>query len=179
MKFEKFKIINLIKELIINIDKNLTNFPKREMELKNNIKNTSYNLLLTTYEANATENLEHKNELLNKTIAQVKYLDFLINLCYDKQIINGKRYIKFGEKLDDIIRYIIGWKKSINRVQLSGDDTFFDFWLASRNVNGNYDNANWGLFNINSDTLNENNLYNSNGNENNNNYYVRPVASIN
>ena len=36
-----------------------------------------------------------------------------IEYCYDKKIINSKRYIKFGEKLDDIIKYASGWKKSI------------------------------------------------------------------
>ena len=34
MKEDKFKIINLIKELIINIDRNLVNFPKRDIEYK-------------------------------------------------------------------------------------------------------------------------------------------------
>ena len=42
----------------------------------------------------------------------VKYLDFLINLCYDKNIINGKKYIKFGERLEMIIRYIVAWKNA-------------------------------------------------------------------
>ena len=35
MREEKFKIINFIRELIINIDKNLDNFPKKDIELKN------------------------------------------------------------------------------------------------------------------------------------------------
>lgn len=30
-----------------------------------------------------------------------------------KQIINNKRYIKFGESIDEIIKYLVGWKKSI------------------------------------------------------------------
>ena len=46
-------------------------------------------------------------------IAKVKVIDFLLNMCYDKQIINSKRYVKFGTKLDDIIKYASGWKKSI------------------------------------------------------------------
>ena len=33
----KFKIINLIKELIINIDRNLVNFLKRDIEYKKEI----------------------------------------------------------------------------------------------------------------------------------------------
>lgn len=35
----KFKIINLIKELIINIDKNLVNFPKKDIEYKKKLEN--------------------------------------------------------------------------------------------------------------------------------------------
>lgn len=116
MKYEKFKIANLVKELILNIDKNLTNFPRKEIELKNKIKETSYELLLIVYEGNVTTNVQRKVNLQEKAIANIKYLDFLINLCYDKQIINGKKYIKFGEKLDEIIRYIIAWKNS-NKIE--------------------------------------------------------------
>ena len=42
-----------------------------------------------------------------------KIIDFLVNLSYEKQIINNKRYIKFGESIDEIIKYLVGWKKSI------------------------------------------------------------------
>jgi len=112
MKVEKFKIANLIKELALNIDKNLTNFPKKEIELKHKIKEANYNLLLIVYEANTTTNNSRRVELQEKAIAIIKYLDFLINMCYDKQIINSKKYLKFGEKLDMIIRYIVAWKNS-------------------------------------------------------------------
>ena len=40
MKEDKFKIINLIKELIINIDRNLVNFPKKDIPVgKYNARN--------------------------------------------------------------------------------------------------------------------------------------------
>lgn len=112
MKVEKFKIANMVKELSVLIDNNLTNFPKKEIELKHKIKEANYNLLLIVYEGNTTINNERRIELQEKAIAMVKYLDFLINLCYDKQIINGKKYIKFGERLDMIIRYIVAWKNA-------------------------------------------------------------------
>lgn len=112
MKQDKFKITNLIKELIVNIDQNLLNFPKKEIELKHKIKESSYNLLLLTYEANNTSNIDKRVELQERCIAYVKYLDFLFNLCYDKQIINGKKYLKFGEKLNTIVRYIIAWRNA-------------------------------------------------------------------
>lgn len=112
MKNDKFKVANLVKDLILYIDKSFTNFPKKEIELKHKIKETSYNLLLIIYEANTSTNYNLKIELQQKAIAMIKYLDFLINLCYEKQIINGKKYIKFGEKLDLIIRYVTAWTNS-------------------------------------------------------------------
>ena len=35
MKIEKFKVINFIRELLIMIDKEMDNFPKKDIELKN------------------------------------------------------------------------------------------------------------------------------------------------
>ena len=45
MTKEKFKVINFIRELIIRIDKNLDNFPKKDIEIKNRIRNNGYDLL--------------------------------------------------------------------------------------------------------------------------------------
>ena len=93
MKKEKFVVINCIRELIVNIDKYLVNFPKRDIEIKQQISIISKEMLLLAYEANASENKEKRKDIQEKIIARLKYLDFLINLCYDKQIINGKRYL--------------------------------------------------------------------------------------
>ncbi len=111
MKEEKFKVINFIRELIVYVDKYLTNFPKKEIEIKNRIRNESFDLLELSYKANITSDNNKKILLLEDIIAKIKVIDFLLNLCYDKQIINNKRYIKFGEKLDDILKYTLGWKK--------------------------------------------------------------------
>ena len=113
MKEEKFKVINFIRELVIYIDKYLDNFPKKDIEIKNRIRNISYDLLELAYKANITK--ENKIEYINDIIAKIKVLVFLLNLCYDKEIINMKRYTKFGEKLDDILKYSIGWQKSISK----------------------------------------------------------------
>lgn len=112
MKQEKFQVINFIRELIIHIDNNLDNFPKKDIELKNRIRNNSYDLLEIAYKANNTEDQQEKIRLLEEIIAKIKVVDFLLNLCYDKKIINSKKYIKFGEKMDDILKYTIGWKKT-------------------------------------------------------------------
>lgn len=115
MKTEKFKVIQFIRELLIIIDKNMDNFPKKDIELKNRIRSNTYDLLETAYEANSIEDVNIKNQLLNKMIAKIKVIDFLLNLTYDKQIITEKKYYKLGNKLDDIIKYITGWKNTLKK----------------------------------------------------------------
>lgn len=115
MKEEKFKVINFIRELIINIDNELENFPKKDIEIKNRIRNNTYDLLEVAYYANNVSNVEKKITALEEAIAKIKVIDFLINLCYDKKIINSKKYYKLGEKSDDIVKYLIGWIKSLNK----------------------------------------------------------------
>ena len=60
MKEDKFKIINLIKELIINIDRNLVNFPKIDIEYKKEIRKCSYDLLLLAQEGNITSDINRR-----------------------------------------------------------------------------------------------------------------------
>lgn len=117
MKEEKFKIIQYIRELIINIDNNLENFPKKDIELKNRLRSNSYDILEVVYKANTIKDKSKKLDLLYDLIAKLKVIDFLINICYDKQIINSKRYIKFGEKIDDISKFVAGWMNSIAKEQ--------------------------------------------------------------
>ena len=73
MKYEKFKIVNLVKDLILNIDRNLVNFPKKEIELKHLIRENAYNLLLVVYEGNVTTNIEKRQDLQENAIAKLKY----------------------------------------------------------------------------------------------------------
>lgn len=113
IKEEKFKVIQFIRELIVYIENNLENFPRKDIELKNRLRNTSYDLLEIAYMANTNSNSENRIELLETLISKVKILDFLLNLCYDKAIINSKRYSKFGTKIDDIVKYTSGWLKSL------------------------------------------------------------------
>ena len=112
MKVESFKLIELVKELITDIDKYLINFPNKEIELKRKIKESAYELLLIAYEANVTTNTEKKINLQERGVALIKFIDFLISQCHEKQIINSKKYLRFGEKLENIVKYYSGWISS-------------------------------------------------------------------
>lgn len=113
MKEEKFKIIQFIRELIISINKELSNFPKKDIEIKNRIRTNSYDLLEISYEANATGDIRRKIELLEKSIAKIKVIDFLLDLSYENGLITNKKLLKLGLKMDDIIKYTSGWLKKI------------------------------------------------------------------
>jgi len=114
MKEEKFKVLQFIREFIVRTEKELESFPKKDVEIKQKIKNNSYELLEIIYEANLTENMDKKTDLLEKGIAKIKLIDFLINLSYDKELIPQKKYIKLSEKLDDIVKYISGLLKKVS-----------------------------------------------------------------
>ncbi len=70
-------------------------------------------MLELAYKANVSSNVNYKKSLLENLIAKIKVIDFLLNLCYEKEIINSKRYVKFGDKMDDILKYTLGWIKTI------------------------------------------------------------------
>ncbi len=114
MKEEKFKVIQFIREIIVRIDKEFDNFPKKDIEIKNRIRNNTYDLLEISYEANTTQDIEYKKTLLLKMIAKVKIIDFLLNLSYDKKLITEKKYYKLALALDDIVKYTSGWLKKIS-----------------------------------------------------------------
>lgn len=60
MKDEKFKVIDFIRKLIIKIDTELVNFPKKEIEIKNRIRTNTYDILELAYLANETKGIEEK-----------------------------------------------------------------------------------------------------------------------
>ena len=115
MQQEKFKILEFIRELVLAIDKELINFPKKEIEINSGIRDESFNLLEIAYEANTTFDVEFKKQLIVKIIAKVKLIDFLLNMAYDNKLITEKKYYKLGLRLGDIAKYSNSWLKNISR----------------------------------------------------------------
>ena len=113
VKEEKFKVIQFIREMVTIVDKQMENFPKKEIELKNRIRKNTYDILEIAHEANIIENIEKKKELVAKIIAKVKIIDFLLNLSWEKSLITQKKYLKISMKLDDIAKYSNGWINSL------------------------------------------------------------------
>ena len=116
MKKEKFKVIDFIREFIVRVDKELENYPKKDIEIKNRIRNNSYDLLEIAYEANSTVDIKDKERLIFKIIGKIKTIDFLLNLSYDNGLITAKKYYKLGQRIDDIAKFANGWASSLINV---------------------------------------------------------------
>ena len=115
MKEEKFKVIQFTRDLIVRVDLELENFPQKDIDIKIRIRNEGYNLLEILYKANTTNDNKYKIQLLDEAIVKIKIIDFLINLSYDKKLIPNKKYLKLGNIINDISKYLIGWRKNIEK----------------------------------------------------------------
>ena len=62
---------------------------------------------------NSTENIDKKVDLLQKILAKVKVIDFLLNLSFDREIITSKKYLKLANRIDDITKFTTGWLNTI------------------------------------------------------------------
>ena len=103
---------NLLKNLNY-FNKKVVYFPKKEIELKNRIKTNSFDILELSYETNSIEDVKTKIQLLQKVLAKIKVIDFLLNLSLDKEMITSKKYLKLANKIDDITKYTVGWVNSM------------------------------------------------------------------
>ena len=128
IKEEKFKTIDFIRQSIIYLDKMLENFPKKDLEISRKIKEESYEMLKLAYIANTTSDVEYKRKNIEEIIARIKLIDFLVNLSYDKKIINQAKYIKVGQRLDDIAKYATGWLNMIISLKNKDIQGMVDGW---------------------------------------------------
>lgn len=94
------------------LDIHLENFPKRDLELKKKLMDEVYGLLKLCYLANDTNDSQLKYQYQKELVSSVKYIEFLMNMCYEKKIISNKKYLQFGEKIENILKYLAGWMKT-------------------------------------------------------------------
>ena len=119
MREDKFRVIQFIRDMIVVVDKELDIFSNKDTEIKNRIRMNNYDLLEIAYEANSARDKEYKIELISKLIAHIKILDFLLDLSCDKKLITEKRFSKLEQRLDDIIKFAMGWMKKLKENKLT------------------------------------------------------------
>ena len=87
-----FALLNNTKKTIAYINKQLINYPKSEVILKQNIEKNMYELieLIFSYSINDIERIKTKN--LKDLIIKLSMLDFYLATSFEKRIISKKKF---------------------------------------------------------------------------------------
>lgn len=121
MKLEKFKVIDAIRQFVVECTKRLENFPKKEIEISSKIKRNTYDMLEISYYANSLEDIPEKIKQIQLLLAKAKLIDFLLEVALDNNYITKKQYVKLADRLGDIEKFSTGWLsriKTINAMDL-------------------------------------------------------------
>lgn len=101
---EGFKLLSNLEKTITYINKELLNYPKYEVILRNHIETTMYALVELIHSYRITTNNRVKEKNLNDFIIKLSMLDYYMRISYEKKIINS-------HKLTVITNYLIEIRK--------------------------------------------------------------------
>ena len=87
-----FNLLNNSKKTIAYINKQLINYPKSEVVLKQNIERTMYEIIELIFSYSINDILRIKIKYLKDLIIKLSMLDFYISTSFDKRIISKKKY---------------------------------------------------------------------------------------
>ena len=102
---DKSKIILRLKKTIIYVEKTLTNFPKKEIVLKNKILDNFYNILEDTYKIY----LSNDSLIIKNILIKIRMLDFYLQISLEKEIISRKNIKNISLNLRDITSMYYAW----------------------------------------------------------------------
>ncbi len=105
----KFQIINNIKKYIIELEKIIITFPKKDIITRNMMYNDALTLLELIYKANYEHNLEIKHQYQIEALAKINKIDFYLERAYKLKYISEKILINKSNELIKINKMIYSW----------------------------------------------------------------------
>ena len=109
---DRFKLVSLVKKLILESDTLLSNIPKHDYYNKFKIKDDITNILYLIYLANNIENKEKRLDYQYSILANLSRIDFYLERAYLLKYISQKQLFNYTKKLETIIKMTKGWIKS-------------------------------------------------------------------
>lgn len=105
---ENFKLISKLEILVSYIEKELVNYPKYNVVLRNQIELTMYNLIeyVHSYRISNISRVRSKN--MNDFIIKLSMLDYYMRISYEKKIINKHKLKVIGNYLLEIRKIAFG-----------------------------------------------------------------------
>lgn len=105
---DDFKLLSNSEKTIDYINKQLLNYPKREIVLRNNIEKTMYSLIefILSYRIETITRIKLK--YLKDVVIQLAMLDYYMRVSYKKKIISFKKYESIANFLLEIKKIAYG-----------------------------------------------------------------------
>ena len=105
---ENFKLLSNLEKTINYINKELLNYPRYDVVLRNNIESTMYNLVELIHSYRITTNNRIKEKNLNDFIIKLSMLDYYMRVSYEKKIINSHKLTVITNYLIEIRKIVYG-----------------------------------------------------------------------
>lgn len=109
---EKFLIVKNIKKFILDLEKLLVNFPRKEFLTKDMVYKDALKILELVYIANEIDDLDRKKQIQIKILGKINMLDFYLERAYKRKYINEKQCLAKSNELEQITKMIYKWIKS-------------------------------------------------------------------
>lgn len=108
-----FALLNNSKKTIAYINKQLINYPKSELILKQNIEKNMYDIieLIFSYSINDVERIKLK--FLKDLIIKLSMLDFYVATSFEKRIISKKKFESTSMYIIEIRKIAYGLVKNV------------------------------------------------------------------
>lgn len=103
-----FKLLSNSEKTIDYINKQLVNYPRCELVLKNNIEKTMYLLIQHIFSYRIEDVYRIKMKYLKDIVIDVSMLDYYMKVSYKKRIISVKKYESISRFLIEIRKITYG-----------------------------------------------------------------------
>ncbi len=107
-KNDDFILLSKTEKTIDYINKQLINYPKTEIILKNNIEKTMYNLMENIFSYRIENLVRIKMKYLKSLIINLSMLDYYMRVSFKKKIISSKRYNSIANFIIEIRKLAYG-----------------------------------------------------------------------
>lgn len=105
---DEFKLLSNSEKTIDYINKQLINYPKCEVVLKNNIEKTMYLLIENIISYRIEDTTRIKMKYLKDLVIKISMLDYYMRVSYKKKIISSKKYESISNFLIEIRKIAYG-----------------------------------------------------------------------
>ena len=103
-----FRLLSNSEKTIDYINKQLVNYPKSEVILKQNIEKTMYLIIENIFSYRIEDSNRIKLKYLKSLVIQISMLDYYMRVSYTKKIISHKKYESVSNFLIEIRKISYG-----------------------------------------------------------------------